>query len=223
MEAYISRGYFLYSKIRNVPLAPTRTTVPWDALHSNIKELFVRCFDNGHTDPQSRPEPKEWSSALEQTMKDLRQCNVNPNHWYFGNRLNSTGSMGCTWCIRPIEAFPIQYKTTSPISASVHKAPGKPSPVQKPKPKKSTKSLPTPSYKFIDQSNTPKWIRARINSIYKRPVQGNAGEIVVYRFKGKRYRYRLEFSVLKNWWKRDWGPVVVYRKPRTWFWKKLNN
>ena len=223
VEAYISRGYFLHSKSRNVPLSPTPASVPWDSLHSNIKELFIRCFDKGHTNPQSRPEPKEWSIALEQTMKDLRQCNVNPNHWYFGNKLNNASGMGCTWCARPIEAFPIQYKTTSPVSASVPKAPGKPTPVQKPKPKKSTKSLPTPSYRIIDQSNTPKWIRAQINSIYKRPVQGNAGEIVVYQFKGKRYRYRLEFSVLKNWWKRDWGPVVVYRRPRTWFWKKLKN
>ena len=229
VETYISRGYFLHSESRNVPLAPTPTAVPWDSLHPNIKELFVRCFDKGHTNPQSRPEPQEWSSALGQAMKDLNQCKVNPNHWYFGNNLNGASGMGCTWCARPIEAFPAQYKTNSPASTGALQAPSTPKPTQKPKPvqkpkyKKPAKSPPTPSYKIIGKSDTPKWIRARINSIYKSPVKGDAGEVVVYRFKGKRYRYRLEFSVVKNWWKRDWGPVEVYRKPRTWFWKKINS
>ena len=224
VEAYISRGYFLHSKIRNVPLAPAPTTVPWDSLHSNIKELFITCFDKGHADPQSRPEPKEWASALAQAMKDLSQCKVNPNHWYFRDNPNNSGDAGCTWCARAIEAFPAQYKTTSPVSSSVPQTPTKPKHKNSstPKSEKSTKLLPPPGYKIIDHSNTPKWIRARINSIYKKPVKGKVGEIVVYRLKGKRYRYRLEFSVTKSWWKHDWGSVEVYRKPRTWFWKKLN-
>ena len=222
VETYISRGYFLHSKSRNVPLAPAPSTVPWDSLHSDIKDLFVRCFDKGHTDPQSRPEPKEWTSALEQATKDLRQCNVNPNHWYFGNKINGASGMDCTWCARPIEAFPAQHKTTPFAPTGTPQVPSKPKPVQKPTPKKSKKSLPSPSYKVIDHSNTPKWIRARINSIYNRPVPGDGVGIAIYRFTGKRYRYRLEFSVVNNWWNRKWGPVLVYRKPRTWYWKKLN-
>ena len=120
VEAYISRGYFLHSRVRNVPLAPTPAAVPWDSLHPSIRELLIRCFDRGHANPQSRPEAKEWSIALEEAMKDLRQCHVNPNHWYFGNKLSARG-MNCTWCARPIEAFPTQRKTASfaPTSAQV--------------------------------------------------------------------------------------------------------
>ena len=120
VEAYISRGYFLHSRDRNVPLAPTPAAVPWDSLHPSIRFLFERCFDEGHLRPQSRPEAKEWSIALEQAMKDLRQCLVNPNHWYFGNKLSARG-VNCTWCAHPIEAFPTQRKTASfaPTSAQV--------------------------------------------------------------------------------------------------------
>ena len=154
-------------------------------------------------------------------MKDLHQCKANPNHWYFGNKTNSANGMGCIWCARPIEAFPIQFKTTSPASINAPQTPSKP--VQKPKPKKPIKSFPPPGYKVIDRTDTPKWIRARINSIYKRPVPEDGVGIAIYQFKGKRYRYRLEFSVVNRWWKRSWGPVAVYRKPRTWYWKKLNS
>ena len=68
VEANISQGSFLHSKRRNGMLTPMPAAVPWDSVHSDIKELFVRCFDKGHTNPQSRPEPKEWASALEQAM-----------------------------------------------------------------------------------------------------------------------------------------------------------
>ena len=115
VEAYISRGYFLHSQSRNVPLAPTPTAVPWDSLHSGIRELFVRCFDEGDASPQSRPDPKEWSSTLERAMRDLRQCSVNPNHWYFSESHDGAEGTGCTWCARTVEAFPAQYKTTASV------------------------------------------------------------------------------------------------------------
>ena len=63
VETYISRGYFLHSKSGNVPLTPAPTTVPWASLTSRYQRSYsLRCFDKGHTDPQSRPEPKEWAS-----------------------------------------------------------------------------------------------------------------------------------------------------------------
>ena len=222
VEVYISRGYFLYSKNRNVPLAPTPTTVPWDSLHSNIKELFVRCFDKGHTNPQSRPEPKEWSSVLEQAMKDLRQCKVNPNHWYFRENPNNAKGAGCTWCARTIEAFPAQHNTTSSVSTS---APNKPStqPVlsKKSKPKMAVKPMqvPAPGFKFHKPEKWSTWIHDNIDKIRKKPVPDGADKTVVHHLNGTHYRYKLEFPVVRNWLSRSLGTPKVYRKPRAWYWK----
>lgn len=223
VETYISRGYFLHSKSRNVPLAPAPTMVPWDSLHSDVKDLFVRCFDKGHTDPQSRPEPKEWSSALEQAMKDLRQCNVNPNHWYFGNKLNGTSSMGCTWCARPIEAFPAQHKTTPFVPIGAPKKPAtKPGPSQKKKPHTGTtpkKPIQGPGYKFHNPKKWSTWVRDNIEEIRKKPVPDGADKTVVHYLKGTHYRYKLEFPVVRKWLIRSLGTPKVYRRPRTWYWE----
>ena len=235
VESNISQGYFLHSELRGGMLTPIPASVPWDSLHPSVKDLFARCFDDGHANPQSRPEPKEWVSVLEQSMKDLSHCMVNTNHWYF-----NSGNATCTWCARPIEAFPRQFRTAPFVPNSLHGAlpPSQnvvptatppiashtPGPVQAatPSTKKSTKRLPPPSYRPIARHRLPGWVKSQIKSIRKRPVQGDAGDVVVHSLKGKRYRYKLEFPVVKNWWKRDLGPVTAYRKPRTWFWKRMN-
>ena len=220
VETYISRGYFLHSESGNIPLKPTPTMVPWNSLHPNIKDLFVRCFDKGHTNPQSRPEPKEWSSVLEQAMKDLRQCNVNPNHWYFGNKLNGASSMGCTWCARPIEAFPAQHKTTSFVPTGAPQASSK-----KFKSSKKSKSQPAPQqikppgYRFHSQKKWSKWVRQNVETIRHNPVPDGAENTVVHYLKGTHYRYKLEFPVIKKWFNRSLGTPKVYRRPRTWYWK----
>ncbi len=230
VEAYISRGYFLHTKNRNVPLAPAPTAVPWDSLHSNIKELFARCFDKGHTDPQSRPEPKEWASALEEATKDLSQCKVNPNHWYFRNNFNIGKSTGCTWCARTIEAFPAQHKTTS-----IHPtpAPKKPSTQQKSNTQQAflkkaqpnvgaeaAKNLPpVPGYKFHKPDEWSTWVHDSIDNIRKKPVPAGAGKTVVHYLKGMHYRYKLEFPVIRKWLTRSLGTPKVYRRPRTWYWR----
>ena len=225
VEAYISRGYFLHSRSRTVPLAPTPTAVPWDSLHTKIKELFVRCFDMGHTNPQSRPEPKEWSSAIEQAMKDLRQCNVNPNHWHFGNKLNSAGGMNCIWCARPIEAFPAQNKTPSFVPAGASNKTGvqaTPSQNTKPKgkskPQKAMKRIQPPGYEFHNPVKWSSWIHDNIDRIRKKPVPDGSETTVVHHLKGTHYRYKLEFPVVRNWLRRSLGTPVVYRRPRIWYW-----
>ena len=104
VETCISQGYFLHSASRSVPLRPVPSAVEWDRLHEEIRALFRECFDDGHTDPQTRPSPREWVDALDEAMRALRQCARNPNHWHFDNQPN------CTWCIREmavgIDAFP---------------------------------------------------------------------------------------------------------------------
>ena len=226
VEAYISRGYFLHSKSRNVPIAPTPTSVPWDSLHSNIKELFIRCFDRGHTDPQSRPEPKEWASVLERATKDLGQCKVNPNHWHFRNSLNGAGSVGCTWCSRPIEAFPAQHSTNSFVPTIAPKKTGaqttlsqKAKPKGKSKPQNVTSQIQLPGYRFHKPDKWSTWVRDNIDRIREKPVPDGADKTVVHYLKGTHYRYKLEFPVVRKWLTRSLGTPKVYRRPRTWYWK----
>jgi len=96
-EACISNGHFLYSASRNVPLTPPPSAVPWNSLHQDLQTLFLRCFDDGHSDPQARPQPREWVAAFDSAMRTLTQCAQNPSHWHFSHQ-------PCVWCARQITA-----------------------------------------------------------------------------------------------------------------------
>ena len=112
VEACISRGYFLHSRRTNikVPLEPVPTAVPWESLPSSLRDLFHRCFDEGHLDPQRRPAPREWADVLQKAIDSLETCSVNPNHRCFRERTRGRVNRTCTWCDRKartgIESFP---------------------------------------------------------------------------------------------------------------------
>ena len=111
VEACISRGYFLHAERtrRQVPLRPPPASLRWDSLPERLRQLFRRCFDEGHSNPTKRPSPREWENALDEAIKNLQQCTQNPSHSYFGVR-SALGSYSCTWCERKatigIESFP---------------------------------------------------------------------------------------------------------------------
>ena len=108
VESCISDGFFLHSASRTVPLRPMPAAVEWDTLHEDIRALFRKCFDDGHTDPQARPAPRDWVDALDEAMRDLKQCSRSASHFYFDKQ--ASGSAACTWCERKaksgIESFP---------------------------------------------------------------------------------------------------------------------
>ena len=138
VEACISRGYFLHSRRTNllVPLRPVPTSVPWESLHSKLRELFHRCFDEGHSNPERRPQPREWADALNEAMQDLKQCDQNPNHHYFDNRRSPSGSAVCTWCerVRFIGRDPFPYHPGARTSTTRKTAPPRPHPPPLPPP-----------------------------------------------------------------------------------------
>ena len=81
----------------------------------------------------------------------------------------------------------------------------------------------SPQWEVIGRKNhgssnltkVPDWVRQRIDYIYKHEGGSSLGELT-YLLKGNRYRYKLEFSG-------QGGPIlIVSRKPRTWYWKKLH-
>ena len=71
----------------------------------------------------------------------------------------------------------------------------------------------TKHYGTVNFSKVPAWVQKNISYIYQHGPGSSLGELTYY-LKGKRYRYKLEFAG-------QGGPTLnVYRKPRTWWWKK---
>lgn len=85
------------------------------------------------------------------------------------------------------------------------------------KPKKTTKQIKPPDYKFHEQKKWSSWVRKNIATIEKEPVPEGIDNITRY-LKGTHYRYRLEFPVVGEWVTRRLGTPTVYQRPRTWYW-----
>ncbi|CEJ45434.1 tetratricopeptide repeat protein [Umezakia ovalisporum] len=95
-EARIAAGHFTYSQKRRVPYRPTPIAPAWQVLHPKLQELFLRCFEDGHNDPQHRPSAQTWLSALAEAEDSLITCTANPQHRH-NNHLDS-----CPWCERTL-------------------------------------------------------------------------------------------------------------------------
>jgi DNA-binding helix-hairpin-helix protein with protein kinase domain len=95
-EARIASGHFTYSQKRQVPYRPTPIAPAWEVLHPKLQELFLRCFEDGHDDPQVRPTAQTWLSVLAEAEDSLITCTTNPQHRY-NHHLDS-----CPWCERTL-------------------------------------------------------------------------------------------------------------------------
>ena len=105
-EERIASGHFPYGT-QAVPYRPsTRHAPPFALLPPTLRELFVRCFEEGHVNPTARPDAKTWQAALDGAGRSLARCGDNPQHFY-GNHLAV-----CPWCerkqtqLRGIDPFP---------------------------------------------------------------------------------------------------------------------
>ncbi len=92
-ETRIAGGHFVYSR-RRVPYLPTPIAPKFELLHPTLQQLFIRCFEEGHDNPQMRPTAQTWQSALSIAEHDLTTCKVNNQHRH-GKHLSS-----CPWCER---------------------------------------------------------------------------------------------------------------------------
>lgn len=95
-EARIAAGHFTYSQKHQVPYRPTPIAPAWEVLHPKLQELFLRCFEDGHHDPDLRPSAQTWLSVLAEAEDSLITCTTNPQHRY-NNHLDS-----CPWCERTL-------------------------------------------------------------------------------------------------------------------------
>ncbi len=94
----------------NSLIQPGKITIPLDIVHPQVKECFLRCFNEGHHNPNMRPDATDWVRALQSAFDDLVQCEKSSNHWY--SRIYGR----CYWCERKRslgkDIFPdnVQYK-----------------------------------------------------------------------------------------------------------------
>ncbi|HZO87408.1 MAG TPA: hypothetical protein VFB38_03650 [Chthonomonadaceae bacterium] len=92
-DARILAGHFPYGT-RRTPYRPMPTAPSLDILHPTVRQLFLRCFEDGHRNPQARPDAQTWQSALMEAESALVACSANAQHRY-GSHLSA-----CPWCER---------------------------------------------------------------------------------------------------------------------------
>lgn len=98
-EERIRQGIFPFSSNFSSEWAPPRPAPPFDLLHPELQELFLRAFVEGNQLREKRPSTKEWKHALENAERDLQECSRSNLHWFpkhYGR---------CYWCERE-QRFP---------------------------------------------------------------------------------------------------------------------
>jgi hypothetical protein len=110
-DEIIRRGLWLYSP--NSLIEPVARTIPMIIVHPAIRECFLKCFNDGHNNPNLRPTPREWLEALRTGNNNLTICGRVDSHYYsrtFGN---------CYWCDRStnlgVDIFPGVVKAKSSV------------------------------------------------------------------------------------------------------------
>ncbi|MEZ2318079.1 MAG: helix-hairpin-helix domain-containing protein [Microcoleus sp.] len=146
-EKRILTGHFPHGT-KTVPYRPAPNAVPFDVLHPTLRQLFIRCFEDGHNNPQARPDARTWVKALDEAEKDLVSCGVNSEHRYGGHLRD------CPWCERKkrlgLDAFPAMSGGQSNIPVQIPLPPA-----SKPKAVSSPAPSPTPSPTAIPYQPTP--------------------------------------------------------------------
>ena len=149
IEKRILSGHFPYGNKR-VPYRRKPGAPPFEVLHPTLRQLFIRCFEDGHNNPQARPDARTWVKALDEAEKDLVSCGVNSEHKYGGHLRD------CPWCerkkqLRGIDPFPPMSRGQSNIPVQIPLPPA-----NKPKPVSSPAPTPTPSPTYaIPSQPTP--------------------------------------------------------------------
>ena len=92
-EHRILNGRFPFGS-KSVPYDLPKIAPPLEILDPLLRQLFLRCFEDGHDNPSIRPTAQAWLNALNEAEKRLKTCSSNPQH-YFGEHLSK-----CPWCAR---------------------------------------------------------------------------------------------------------------------------
>lgn len=88
----VKKGLWLYNPNSN--LTHDIGSIPLEVVTSEVQNLFLRAFNDGHKDPRQRPSAKEWYEALDTAISQLKHCSQINNHVYTLNYGK------CYWCER---------------------------------------------------------------------------------------------------------------------------
>jgi DNA-binding helix-hairpin-helix protein with protein kinase domain len=109
----IRLGYWPYGN--DSLISPNDLTISLEVVHPKLKELFLKCFNDGHMRSELRPTAQEWQGALDLAIEKLESCSKVSSHVYYG------GYGTCYWCERrnllnfdTFESYS-QHKVNSPV------------------------------------------------------------------------------------------------------------
>lgn len=88
----LRQGWWAYAP--NSLIQPGPLTVPLKTVHPELRRYFLRCFNQGHRQPELRPTPTEWLQALKLAIAELKPCRRVKLHHY------SQAYGKCYWCER---------------------------------------------------------------------------------------------------------------------------
>ncbi|MEH2123115.1 helix-hairpin-helix domain-containing protein [Nostoc sp.] len=88
----IRRGLWLYAP--NSLFQPVERTIPLEIVHPEVQRCFLRCFNDGYKNPNSRPTAGDWVKALRLAVNELSICGKLDSHYY------SRTYGKCYWCDR---------------------------------------------------------------------------------------------------------------------------
>jgi DNA-binding helix-hairpin-helix protein with protein kinase domain len=107
----ITAGAWPYAWERSVSLQPSPHAPSWFVLPPAVQDLFTRCFEEGHTDPERRPRAADWRQALEEAETNLATCAANSHHVY------QRGLDTCPWCVQARQCGRDPFPTTAAAQA----------------------------------------------------------------------------------------------------------
>jgi DNA-binding helix-hairpin-helix protein with protein kinase domain len=104
----VSQGLWLHGT--NSLIRPVENTIPLAIVAPELRQCFLRCFNNGHRVPSLRPSAQEWVKALKKAMVRLAVCGKVDTHYY------SRTYGKCYWCDRSsqlgVDIFPPKVVST---------------------------------------------------------------------------------------------------------------
>ena len=160
-EVRIAAGHFPYSKRQRVPYHPMPLSPAFETLHPTLRQLFERCFEQGHSNPQTRPNAQTWQNALTEAEHSLMVCSANHYH-YYGSHLPA-----CPWCQRTLQLGgrdPFPSRQAIQQGQHLQPLPPKQKPLpsarSQPKPKPTVSSLRVPVTSVASPSVLPLPLKA---------------------------------------------------------------
>lgn len=89
VDELVQRGLWAYAP--DMSIQPLEI-LPLDIVHPQLQQSFLKCFNDGHRNPNIRPTASYWVRVLKVAINELTLCGKFDNHYYSQNYGK------CYWC-----------------------------------------------------------------------------------------------------------------------------